>query len=98
MLATVIEVLQLALSLIAQPWRRQLSELAQQRARYVPGNPDTDHADDDLRVGSADIGIPDEEAEPAALGAAHGAGAAAPGNHLRGDDHRPGDADADGGA
>src|SRR5712692_734664 len=95
--AIVIAVLQLVLSLLVQPRCHQLPELAQQRARYVTGNADADHADDDLRVGSADVGIPDEEAESAALGAAHGAGAAAAGNHLGGNHDRPGDADADGG-
>ena len=42
-------------SLVAQPRRRQLSSFAYQRAGNVAGNADADHADDDLRVGSADI-------------------------------------------
>src|SRR5262249_40086109 len=95
---TVIALIRLDLSSLAQPGGHQLAELAQQCARNVAGNADADHADHNLGVGSADVRIPDEEAEPAALGATHGARAAAPGNHLRGDDYGPGNADAHRGA
>ena len=73
-----------------------LANLAQDGARYVTGHPDTDHAGDDLRVGAADIGVPYKEAEPAAGGAAHRAGAAAARNHLGCHHHGPGNTDADG--
>src|SRR5271166_4838573 len=95
MRARVIRGLPLMASLIAQPGRHQLAQLAQQRARYVSGNPDADHAYNDLRIRAADVGIPDEEPEAAALGAAHRSGAAAAGNHFRRNHHGPGDPDAD---
>ena len=53
-----------------QPWRHALTERAQQLARDKAGDANRDHADDDLLVRAADIGVPDEEPEAAAAGAA----------------------------
>src|SRR5262245_44827304 len=86
------------LLLLAQPWRHHFAELAQECARHVAGDADADHSDDDLVVGAADVGAPDEEAEPAARCPAHRSGAAAARDHLGRHHHRPGDPDADRGA
>src|SRR5262249_53506064 len=81
-----------------QPGRYQQSQFAQKGTGYVAGDSDADHADDDLGIGSADIGVPDEEAKAAARGAAGRARAAAAGNHFRGHDHGPSNANSDRGS
>src|SRR5437879_7515700 len=77
---------------LLEPGREVAAQHAQQLAAEIPGNPDADHAHDDLLVGSADVGIPDEVAESATT-----ALAASSGDHLRGDDDLPRNPHADSG-
>ena len=48
------------------PGHDAIADPADDAARQVSGNADRDHADDDLRHGSAHVRIPDEKAEAAA--------------------------------
>src|SRR5487761_2345973 len=76
-----------------QPGRDVLAQGAQQVAGNETGNADRDHADHDLIVRAADVGVPDEETQSAAAGAADLAAAA--GDHLGRYHDLPGDTHAD---